>query len=84
MKWRVERLTDKKTGPKVTEAYQKMIAKVLARVKAQLETLAKPTDLDKLCDATVQAIVQAAHRHDCRPQANSPRPYQDVVVRCYR
>jgi hypothetical protein len=61
MKWRVERLTDKKTGPKVTEAYQKMIAKVLARVKAQLETLAKPTDLDKLCDATVQAIVQAAH-----------------------
>jgi hypothetical protein len=61
MKWRVDRLTDKKTGPKVTEAYQKMVAKVLARVKVQLEALAKPTDLDKLCDATVHAIVQEAH-----------------------
>jgi hypothetical protein len=33
-----------------------MVAKVLARVKVQLEALAKPTDLDKLCDATVHAV----------------------------
>jgi hypothetical protein len=54
-------VADTKTGPKVTEAYQKMVAKVLARVKVQLEALAKPTDLDKLCDARVHAIVQEAH-----------------------
>jgi hypothetical protein len=36
MKWRVERLTDKQTGPKVIEAYQKSVKKTLARVKPQL------------------------------------------------
>jgi hypothetical protein len=48
MKWRVERLTDKQTGPKVIEAYQKSVKNTLARVKPQLQTLATTETINEL------------------------------------
>jgi hypothetical protein len=60
MKWRVELLTDKETGPMVVEAYQKRVAQILTRVRPELEALVLSADLEQLHTATVRAIVKAA------------------------